>query len=100
MKYQDLRSATSEELVDHHDAKDRHTVYGTAYYLDELRHREKMAVLHKIASSLAVVEDYIVWKSCQEAVSLDVEPKDRLKHIEELKAKSLKGLVAAAMEES
>ena len=100
MKYQDLRSASAEELIDHHDAKDKHTVYGTAYYLDELRHREKMTVLHEIASSLSVLEDYIVWKWCREAVNLDVEPKDRLKHMEKLKQKSLKGLVAAALDES
>ena len=55
MKYEDLKSASVGELIEAHDAKDRHTVYGTAYYLDELRHREKMAVLREMARHIEIM---------------------------------------------
>ena len=55
MKYEDLKSASEEELIEAHDAKDRYTTYGTAYYLDELRHREQMAVLKEMARHLEII---------------------------------------------
>ncbi|WP_091648009.1 hypothetical protein [Micromonospora pallida] len=40
-KIEDLRAATDEELIAEHDRHARHTVVGTAYYVDELDRRER-----------------------------------------------------------
>ena len=55
MKYEDLNSTSVEELIEAHDAKDHYTTYGTAYYLDELRHREQMAVLNEMARHIEIM---------------------------------------------
>lgn len=59
MKYKDLKSASEDELIEAHDEKDRYTTYGTAYYVDELRHREQMAVLKEIARHLEIIAKYV-----------------------------------------
>ena len=39
MKYSELLKISDEKLIELHDKKDVNTVYGTAYYLDELARR-------------------------------------------------------------
>ena len=55
MKYKDLKSASVEELIEAHDSKDPYTSYGTSYYLDELRHRERMTVLKELARHMEII---------------------------------------------
>ena len=52
MKYEDLKKSSVKELVEAHDAQDRYTSYGTAHYLDELRHREILKAVNVAGSGI------------------------------------------------
>lgn len=60
--YEELTKLSREELVKRHDVRAQHTQVGTAHYEDELRHRDQMGLLGKIAehtSSMARCLDII-----------------------------------------
>ena len=66
MNYKDLKNATDEELAKLHDERDAGAWGDAKYFLEELRHREIMRVLHSIAG---VVEHVAHMSLCADIVA-------------------------------
>lgn len=74
--YEQLREMSHEELVELHDHHAKITRAGKSDYLNELRHREKRALMENlvehvasIAKSVGVIAKYYIAKSKAEAYS-------------------------------
>ena len=57
-KYHNLKKMSREELIERYDEESRSTVVGTSYYLDELRHRDKIELLEKGVRHLEAIVRY------------------------------------------
>ena len=55
LKWNDLSSLSTDELIAKHDRATEHVKVGVDYYLQELRHRELMKALKDLSEQLSKI---------------------------------------------
>ena len=55
LKWNDLTSLSTDELIAQHDRATEHVQVGVDYYLQELRHRELMNALKDLSDQLSKI---------------------------------------------